>query len=231
MASHMALRLPRGVSFVRSLPSFLGPPSYLGYLPTPTPPLLNTKKIFNSSSMDKGYSSGAKETPEYKSSGVGPASDDILSHILNLYASKATPKDFEIYVPDATFEDPLMCAHGVKQIKSSFYSLGKVFSESRIVDYSITENDISPGKKEILIDNKQYYKFWGRDIHMISLIKLYTEGGKVVRHEDWWDKKPPRSRKTVKVPVVGRIFELSRRASMFATHAMMGFGKDPHPTK
>ncbi|MCD7457439.1 hypothetical protein HAX54_035087 [Datura stramonium] len=154
-------------------------------------------------------------------------SDYILSHLLNLYASRATRQDFEIYAPNATFEDPLMRAEGVKQIKSSFYSIGKVFSESRIVEYNITEKEISPGNKEILIDNKQYYKFLGKDIHMVSLIKLYTEGGKVVRHEDCWDKKPLRNRETVKVPLVGRLLEVSRRASMLLTHALMGCGKDP----
>ncbi|CAI9774811.1 unnamed protein product [Fraxinus pennsylvanica] len=153
--------------------------------------------------------------------------DDILPHILNLYASRATSKDFNIYAPHATFEDPLMCARGVQQIKSAFYSLAKVFSESRIVEYSIKENVISPGKEEILIDNKQYYKFMGKDIDMISLIKLYIEDGKIVRHEDWWDKKPLWNRDTVKFPVVGRITEMTRRASMFATHALMRFGKDP----
>ncbi|KAK4430728.1 hypothetical protein Salat_0834500 [Sesamum alatum] len=154
-------------------------------------------------------------------------SDHIIPHILNLYASRATPQDFEIYAPHATFEDPLMCAHGVNQIKSAFYSLGKVFGESRIVSYTIEENVISPGKAEILIDNKQFYKFLGRDIDLTSLIKLYTEDGKIVRHEDWWDKKPIWNRETVKAPFVGRIIEVSKRASMFATHALMGFGKDP----
>lgn len=28
------------------------------------------------------------------------------------YGSRATARDFEIYAPNATFEDPLMCAHG-----------------------------------------------------------------------------------------------------------------------
>ncbi|XP_024017493.1 uncharacterized protein LOC21395805 isoform X2 [Morus notabilis] len=110
--------------------------------------------------------------------------DDIIPQILNLYASSATPRDFEIYAPDASFEDPLMCARGVKQIKSAFYSLSKVFGESRIVEYSVEEKLTSPGKGEILIDNKQYYKFWGRNIDVISLIKLYVADGKVVRHED-----------------------------------------------
>ncbi|GMG99494.1 hypothetical protein Nepgr_001334 [Nepenthes gracilis] len=153
--------------------------------------------------------------------------DDIIPHILNLYASRATPRDFEIYAPDATFEDPLMSAHGVKQIKSAFYSLSKVFKESSIVEYNVEENTISPGKHEILIDNKQHYKFWGRDIDMISLIKLDVEEGKVVRHEDRWDKKPLLNRETVQVPLLGRMIEVARRGSMLATHAMMGFGKDP----
>lgn len=37
---------------------------------------------------------------------------------------------------------------------------------------------------QILIDNKQYYKFLGKDINMISLIKLDTEDGKIVSHQD-----------------------------------------------
>ncbi|XP_015160037.1 putative late blight resistance protein homolog R1B-12 isoform X2 [Solanum tuberosum] len=103
----------------------------------------------------------------------------------------------------------------------------KVFSESRIVEYNVIQKEISPGNKEILIENKQYYKFLGKDIHMISLIKLYTEGGKVVRHEDCWDKKPLWNRETMKVPLVGRVMKVSRRASMLFTDALMGFGKDP----
>ncbi|KAK2971286.1 hypothetical protein RJ640_001312 [Escallonia rubra] len=143
------------------------------------------------------------------------------------YGSCATPRDFEIYAPNATFEDPLMCAHGIKQIKSAFYSLSKVFSESKIVEYSIKENLISQGKKEVLIDNKQHYKLFGKGIDVISLIRLYVENGKVVRHEDWWDKKPLWNRETAKLPLVGRIVETTRRGSMLVTHALMRFGKDP----
>uniref|UniRef100_A0A7C9CJV9 SnoaL-like domain-containing protein n=2 Tax=Opuntia streptacantha TaxID=393608 RepID=A0A7C9CJV9_OPUST len=156
-------------------------------------------------------------------------SDQIMPHILNLYGACAKAQDFEIYVPHATFEDPLMCAHGVKQIKSAFYSLSKVFSESSIVEYTIDEKVTSPGKNQILIDNKQHYKFLGRDIDMISLIVLSLEDGKVVRHEDRWNKKPLLNRETVRVPVVGRLIEVARRGSMLATHALMGFGKDPSP--
>ncbi|KAL5568639.1 hypothetical protein UlMin_025214 [Ulmus minor] len=154
-------------------------------------------------------------------------SDNIIPHILNLYGSTATARDFEIYAPNASFEDPLMCARGIKQIKSAFYSLSKVFSESKIVEYSVKENLTSPGNGEILIDNKQHYKFLGKNIDVISLIKLDVVEGKVFRHEDWWDKKPLWNRDTIKLPLVGRMIEITRRGSMLATHAMMRFGKDP----
>ncbi|KAF6169322.1 hypothetical protein GIB67_013752 [Kingdonia uniflora] len=110
--------------------------------------------------------------------------DDLLPHLLNLYASKATARDFEIYSQNATFEDPLMRAQGVKQIKSAFYGLAKVFSESKIVEFNIQENLVAPGKGEILIDNKQYYKFLGKEVNVISLIKLDVEEGKIISHED-----------------------------------------------
>ncbi|KAG2334736.1 hypothetical protein Bca52824_005916 [Brassica carinata] len=154
-------------------------------------------------------------------------SDQIMPHILNLYGASAKANDFDMYAPNASFEDPLTHAQGVKQIKSAFYSLSKFFGESKIVEYHVQENDIAPGKKEILIDNKQHYKIMGKDIDMISLIKLYVENGKIVRHEDWWDKKPLRNRDTVSFPLVGRFMEMGRRGMMLATHAMMGFGKDP----
>lgn len=41
-----------------------------------------------------------------------------------------------------------------------------------------------------MIDNKQHYKFMGKDIDVISLIKLHLLEGKVVRHEDWYVLKP-----------------------------------------
>ncbi|XP_021684021.2 uncharacterized protein LOC110667475 isoform X3 [Hevea brasiliensis] len=153
--------------------------------------------------MDRMRECSTKESCEYVAREL--VSDDILPHILNLYGSCATPRDFEIYAPNASFEDPLMCAQGVKQIKSAFYSLSR-----------------------ILIDNKQHYIFLGRSINMVSLIKLYVEDGKVIRHEDWWNKKPIGNRHTSMFPVVGRFKEIIRRGLMLATHAMMGFGKDPN---
>ncbi|VVA28241.1 PREDICTED: LOC110425786 isoform [Prunus dulcis] len=132
--------------------------------------------------MDQKREAGCKGACEFISR--KHLSDDIMPHILNLYGSCATASDFQIYSPNASFEDPLMCARGLKQIKSAFYSLPKIFSESRIVEYDITENMISPGNHEILIDNKQHYKFMGKDVDVISLIKLHLLEGKVVRHED-----------------------------------------------
>lgn len=161
---------------------------------------------------------------------AGHLSSSILPHILNLYNCTSGPSDYEIYAQDATFEDPLMCAHGVKQIKSAFYSIPKVFSEGKMGEYTVQENETSPGNGEITIDNVQHYKILGRQIDMVSLIKLEVKDGKVVRHEDLWDKKPLWNRESVKVPVVGRFIEKVRRGNMALTHAFMGFGKDPQST-
>ncbi|XAR64930.1 hypothetical protein NMG60_11008831 [Bertholletia excelsa] len=188
-------------------------------------PQVSSNEDQKGSLLDQQREGYCKETCDSQS--PKRISDRLLPHILNLYACRATPRDFEIYAPHATFEDPLMRAEGIKQIKSAFYSLPKIFSESRIVEYSIEENEISPSKQEIQIDSVAYYKFLGKGINLVTLMKLYVEDGKVVRHEDWWDKKPLWNRETVKLPLVGRILEMTRRGSMFATHILMGFGKDP----
>ncbi|KAL6613750.1 hypothetical protein ACP70R_036020 [Stipagrostis hirtigluma subsp. patula] len=189
-----------------------------------------------SSSLQKREFSTARGTgmadSQEKASSRPPAggvSDRILPHLLNIYGSCATPRDFEIYAPNATFEDPLMRAHGVKQIKSAFYTLPKVFGESKIVEYTVEEHESGPGKLEVMIDNKQHYKVFGKPVDLTSLIRLDVEDGKVVRHQDWWDKKPLKSRNTVAFPLVGRLAEASRRGAMLLTHAVMGFGKDPSP--
>ncbi|CAO2196110.1 unnamed protein product [Urochloa humidicola] len=158
---------------------------------------------------------------------AGAVAERIMPHLLNIYGSRATARDFEIYAPNATFEDPLMRAHGVQQIKSAFYTLPKVFGESKIVEYTVEENPTGPGKAEILIDNKQHYKVFGKPVDLTTLIRLQVEDGKVVSHQDWWDKKPLKNRHTVAFPLVGRMAEATRRGAMLLTHALMGFGKDP----
>lgn len=174
-----------------------------------------------------------KAAPQSQPPAAGGCSvaDRIMPHLLNIYGSCATARDFEIYAANATFEDPLMRAHGVKQIKSAFYTLPKVFRESKITEYTVQENPMGPGKTEVVIENKQHYKVLGKPVDLTSLIRLQLENGKVVKHEDWWDKKPLKNRDTVGLPLVGRLAEASRRGAMLLTHALMGFGKDPKPTQ
>uniref|UniRef100_A0A0A9AUR9 SnoaL-like domain-containing protein n=1 Tax=Arundo donax TaxID=35708 RepID=A0A0A9AUR9_ARUDO len=163
---------------------------------------------------------GSQEKASQQPPPAGGVSERIMPHLLNMYGSCATARDFEIYAPNATFEDPLMRAHGVKQIKSAFYTLPKVFGESKIVEYTVQENPTGPGRTE-------HYKVLGKPVDLTSLIRLDVEDGKVVKHEDWWDKKPLNKRETVGFQLVGRLAEVSRRGAMLLTHALMGFGKDP----
>ncbi|KAH9566271.1 hypothetical protein CY35_04G122700 [Sphagnum magellanicum] len=175
---------------------------------------------------DQVEASSSESKPEQK---LGNLSANIIPHLFKLYDCTATAADYEIYAPKAVFEDPLMQAHGVKQIKSAFYSIPKIFKEAQIVDYTITEEETVPGSGEIRIDNVQRYKVAGKTINMVSLIKLQVQDGKVVRHEDLWDKNPLKNRETVKVPLMGRALEGIRRGNMMVTHLLMGFGKDHNP--
>jgi hypothetical protein len=98
------------------------------------------------------------------------------------------------------------------------------------VEYTVQENPTTGGSEtvEVLIDNKQHYKVLGKAVDLTSLIRLEVDGdGRVVKHEDRWDKKPLRNRDTVSFPLAGRLAEASRRGAMLLTHALMGFGKDP----
>ncbi|KAG2538950.1 hypothetical protein PVAP13_9NG577400 [Panicum virgatum] len=56
---------------------------------------------------------------------------------------------------------------------------------------------------QILIDNKQHYKVFGKPVDLTSLIRIQVEDGKVVRHEDWWNKKSLKNRRTVGLPLAG----------------------------
>jgi hypothetical protein len=161
-----------------------------------------------------------------RSKELGRLATNIIPHILNMYNCKSTAADYEIYAPNATFEDPLMRAHGVAQIKSAFYSIPKVFKEGKMLEYTVEEEEKTPNSGEIRLHNLQQYKILSKTIDMRSLIKLEVEGGKVVRHVDLWDKNPLWDRQTVRLPLVGRLAETWRRGNMMVTHVLMGFGKD-----
>lgn len=162
-----------------------------------------------------------------KSKELGRLATNIIPHILNLYNCKATAADYEIYAPNATFEDPLMRANGVAQIKSAFYSIPKVFKEGKMLEYTVEEEEKTPNSGEIRLHNLQQYKILSKTIDMRSLIKLQIEEGKVVRHVDLWDENPLWDRQSVRLPLVGRLAETWRRGNMLVTHVLMGFGKDP----
>ncbi|GJP52839.1 hypothetical protein CLOM_g11926 [Closterium sp. NIES-68] len=156
---------------------------------------------------------------------LGPLSSKILPHLFKLYGCSARAEDFEFYSPDARFDDPLMSAHGLNQIKSAFYSMQVLFQEGRIVEYSIEETSTGEGSGLVVMDNKQNYKVWGRPFDVDSRIQLKVEGGKVVHHEDLWNKKPLWSDPSN--GIFGWLGYSWRRGAMITTDVLMGRGKDP----
>ncbi|CAI5996684.1 unnamed protein product [Closterium sp. NIES-64] len=91
---------------------------------------------------------------------LGPLSSKILPHLFKLYGCTARDEDFEIYSPDAKFDDPLILL-----LHASVFSRGE--------------------NSGVVMDNKQNYKVWGRPFDVDSRIQLKVEGGKVVHHEDF----------------------------------------------
>ncbi|CAI7845955.1 unnamed protein product [Closterium sp. NIES-54] len=156
---------------------------------------------------------------------LGPLSSKILPHLFKLYDCTARDGDFEIYSPDAKFDDPLMSAHGLNQIKSAFYSMQVLFQEGRIVEYTLEETSTGDGSGLVVMDNKQNYKVWGRPFDVDSRIQLKVEGGKVVHHEDLWNKKPLWSDPSN--GFMGWLGYSWRRSAMITTDVLMGRGKEP----
>ncbi|CAI5481650.1 unnamed protein product [Closterium sp. Yama58-4] len=156
---------------------------------------------------------------------LGPLSSKILPHLFKLYGCTARDEDFQIYSPYAKFDDPLMSAHGLNQIKSAFYSMQVLFQEGRIVEYTLEETSTGDGSGLVVMDNKQNYKVWGRPFDVDSRIQLKVEGGKVVHHEDLWNKKPLWSDPSN--GFFGWLGYAWRRSAMITTDVLMGRGKDP----
>lgn len=167
-----------------------------------------------STAAQDAQANGAGKDPDAPPA-LGPLASPILPHILNLYNIVSQPADYDVYSPTAVFEDPLMRAQNVKEIKSAFYAIPKLFREARMTEYTVEENMTSPGNGEIRVDNRQHYSFMGRMFDVESLITLQVEDGKVVKHVDMWNKQPH-----------GR-YGILRRGNMLLTHMVMGFGKDP----
>lgn len=163
--------------------------------------------------------------PPSENPSLGPVAKRILPHIFRLYDLSAGPADYEIYNKSAVFEDPLMKATGLKQIKSAFYSMQSLFSEAGIKEYSVTETPSGESSVQIVVDNLQHYKAFGRVFDVVSRINLTVDDGLVTTHQDLWDKKPLATRKTQ--GVMGWVSESSRAVNMTITHVLMGFGRDP----
>lgn len=164
--------------------------------------------------------------PPAENKDLGPLAKSVLPRIFPLYDCTGGAKEFEVYRNDAIFEDPLMQANGVKQIKSAFYSM-HLFSECGIKEYSVVETPTDEGSGKLVVDNIQHYKLWGKEFDMVSRINLNVEQGLVTLHQDLWDKKPLAG--TDNGGVLGWTSQGCRRASMLLTHAMMGFGRDLKP--
>ncbi|CAG8676108.1 3171_t:CDS:2 [Funneliformis caledonium] len=116
--------------------------------------------------------------------------EEIFNHIVDLYCCKPTKECFKHYDDDAIFEDPLIYAAGLQNLKAQFYGLPKVFVKSTTQSCKILEN--TPNYLRFELEQKYVLPFVGRAMKINSQIKLEfsPENKKIIRHTDLWYGNP-----------------------------------------
>ncbi|CAI2188152.1 16724_t:CDS:2 [Funneliformis geosporum] len=115
---------------------------------------------------------------------------EIFKNIVSLYSCKPKKECFKYYDDSVIFEDPLMFAAGLPNLKAQFYGMPKVFVKSTTKKYKILEN--SPNYLKFELEQKYELPFVGRAIVQKSQITLEfsPENRKIIRHTDLWNGKP-----------------------------------------
>ena len=118
-----------------------------------------------------------------------------------------------------TYSIRLILIKGVGSVKSAFYSLPKVFKSSEVVkvistNFTINHSNSSKANPDsskpnlIVIDMTTNYqmKWFDKTKTINSVVYLFLNNGKIVRHEELWDNKRNQNREDS--PVVGRMKEV-----------------------
>ncbi|CAG8493573.1 4981_t:CDS:2 [Ambispora gerdemannii] len=120
---------------------------------------------------------------------LSPTRGLLISHIIELYSCKPTREKFRFYNEDALFEDPVMIAPGLENIKAQFYAMPKIFSKSTPDSYKVLKND--EHIIEIDLNQRYFVALFNKEIVHHSFIRLELDTNeKIVKHTDLWNGKP-----------------------------------------
>lgn len=115
--------------------------------------------------------------------------EEIVNHILNLYSCKPSKECFKYYDNDVVFEDSLIYATGLDNLKPSFYIMPKLFVKSTTINYKVLEN--TPNVLRIDLNQKYTLPYVGRAFvqHCVIVLELNAEN-KITKHSDFWSGNP-----------------------------------------
>ena len=122
--------------------------------------------------------------------------DQIIESIFDVYTCQnSVNQDYIIdtfYNENAVFEDPIIIAHGIRQIKSQFHSLNSIFSKINVIRETALE-ETSLNGKTIVVSNTQIYKienqFFSKEISLDVITSLtFSDEGKIMYHRDVWQQ-------------------------------------------
>ncbi|GBB95074.1 hypothetical protein RclHR1_02470018 [Rhizophagus clarus] len=119
---------------------------------------------------------------------VIPLSDErveLVNHILDLYGCHPSKECFKHYDDDVIYEDQLMYATGLQNLKAQFYGTPQLLVKSTTIKYKILEN--IPNVLRISLTQKYFLPFIDRVFVLESEIRLeFNENKKICKHTDLW---------------------------------------------
>lgn len=114
--------------------------------------------------------------------------EEIVNNILSLYCLRPSKECFKYYDNEVIFEDNLIYATGLANLKSSFYGMPKLFTKSTTVSYKVLEN--TPNVLRIELNQRYTLPYVNRAFVQNCVIVLEFDGQKIVKHSDLWSGKP-----------------------------------------
>ncbi|KAK0628352.1 hypothetical protein B0T17DRAFT_588495 [Bombardia bombarda] len=156
-------------------------------------PSATAKAQADSNSKAPSFESiGVKNTQVNQGQGVNLSSHQklLVGSVLDLFAGRPTLSHLSLWLPTATFADPITSATGYDRFAAQWYGLPAVFDPIQLVSHQV----VSAGNPiELDLCNKYTLKGIKKEQEIASRVRIFVDeaSGKIEKVEDKWDGKLP----------------------------------------
>ncbi|RKP06389.1 hypothetical protein THASP1DRAFT_31789 [Thamnocephalis sphaerospora] len=119
---------------------------------------------------------------------LSPERHDIVQKILANYMGRVLPENFAYYDVDATFEDSLGLALGVRAIESQFIALARLVRGMELLHCSVARD--APDCLELNVSIRYQLMFNQEKTLPFLMVLRFGENDKIIAHEDRWHHQP-----------------------------------------